>query len=343
MALARRRIVWVRDPLLIPAGLWFAWCLVSALASDAVGAAIGQLGDVFILLLIPMVLTLGTADRWHRLLIALAVTSSLSSAAALVQVARVGGPLLEARVQGLHSHYMTYAGWTLAVVLLLIGDLLVARNSGRWRWQMPVVALHLLALLLSLTRNAWVGLAAALALATVLWRPKILLAAPLAAVVAIAVLPGAVRERVVSIADLDQHANRDRLAMAEAGLAMIADHPLTGVGPGQVKQHYPAYRTEEAVRDRVSHLHNNPMMIAAELGLPAVAIWASFLVIFGIGIARDLRREDHPAPEVSAGCVLAVTGLTTAGFFEYNWGDSEIWMLTMVVLAAPAAIRRSRP
>jgi putative inorganic carbon (HCO3(-)) transporter len=333
-------VPWVGDPLLIPAGLWFSWCLVSALASGVVGEAVGQLGDIFTLLLIPMILSLMTVVRWHRLVVALAVTSSLSSIAALIQIARVGGPLLEARIHGLHSHYMTYAGWTLAVTLVLVGDLLVARDSGRWRWQAPVVALHVLALLLSLTRNAWVGLAAALALATMLWRPKALLAAPLAAVVAIAVLPGAVRERVVSIADLEQHANRDRLAMARAGLAMIGDHPLTGVGPGQVKRTYPAYRTEDAVRERVSHLHNNPMMIAAELGLPAVAIWAAFLGVFALGITRDLKRTDHPAIQVPAGCALAVTGLTAAGFFEYNWGDSEIWMLTVVLLAAPAAIRR---
>ena len=31
-------------------------------------------------------------------------------------------------------------------------------------------------------------------------------------------------------------------------------------------------------------------------------------------------------------------GVTTAGFFEYNWGDAEVWILTLVSLSAPFAL-----
>lgn len=330
----------VRDPILLPAAAWLVWSLVSTLASGDPAASVSQLGALLALLVIPATLTLLTVERWRALTTALAVTSSVSSVVALVQFVTAGGPLLDHRIHGLHSHYMTFAGWTLAVALMLLGDLLATPPSRRRWWLAGVVGLHLVALTLSLTRNAWVGLAGALVLAATLWRPRILLAAPLVAVVAVAVLPAAVRERVVSIADLEQHANRDRLAMVEAGLAMIADHPVTGVGPGQVKALYPDYRSERAVRERVSHLHNNPLMIAAERGLPAAAVWLAWLLVFAFGIRRDLADPDHPAPGVPAGCLLAMAGLTVAGMFEFNWGDSEIWLLTMVLLAAPAAVRR---
>ena len=39
-----------------------------------------------------------------------------------------------------------------------------------------------------------------------------------------------------------------------------------------------------------------------------------------------------------AGCLLAIAGLSVAGLFEYNWGDSEIWMLCLVLIAAPFAL-----
>jgi len=165
-----------------------------------------------------------------------------------------------------------------------------------------------------------------------------MLAVPLVVVVAVAVLPSAVRDRVSSIADLEQAANLDRVAMIEAGVAMSADHPWVGVGSEMIAVVYPDYRRPGAVRERPSHLHCNPVHIAAERGLPALAMYGLLLMIFGVTVVRGLRDPEHPAPAALASCLLAAVGLTVAGLFEYNWGDSEIWIVTLFVLAVPAAL-----
>ncbi|RLE31688.1 MAG: hypothetical protein DRJ61_10990, partial [Acidobacteria bacterium] len=68
------------------------------------------------------------------------------------------------------------------------------------------------------------------------------------------------------------------------------------------------------------------------------ATYGLLLVIFGVSVVRGLKDPEHPAPAALASCLLAVVGLTVAGLFEYNWGDSEIWIVTLFVLAVPAAL-----
>ncbi|MEN8162618.1 MAG: O-antigen ligase family protein [Acidobacteriota bacterium] len=333
----RAKVVW--HPIFIPIMGWVLWSFVSAAFSDNLSLSWLALDNLLTLIMVPMVVSILNPGRWGRFLGLIAVSSALSSVVALGQIV-VFGVDLEHRVPGVFSHYMTFAGWTMAVVLILVGEVLKGKEPRRLRWILPILGLHAVVLSLSLTRNAWVGIAVALGLAAMVWRSRTMLAIPLVVVVAVAVLPSAVRDRVISITDLEQPANRDRIAMIEAGAAMVTDHPWVGVGPDMVKELYPGYRRPGAVRDAVSHLHCNPVHIAAERGLPALAMYGLLLIIFGVSVVRGLKDPEHPAESALASCLLAVVGLTVAGLFEYNWGDSEIWIVTLFVLAVPAALEK---
>lgn len=321
--------------ILAPLAGWALWTMFSALASPDPVAGLGSLANLLTLLLVPMTLSLLTVQRWRRFILLLTVTSSVSSAVALYQTISTGIDL-ENRAAGLFSHYMTFAGWTMAAVLVLVGQFLFGGEKIQRRWLLPVIVLHGVVLSISLTRNAWLGLAAGLSLAAVVWRPRSLLAVPLVAVIAVALLPAAVRDRIASVADLSQHANRDRFAMAKSGLAMTIDNPVFGVGPERVGVEYPAYRREGAVRKTPSHLHSNPVQIAAEFGLPALVAWLSVLAVFACASWRGLRNRRPPPPQLVS-AALAMTGISVAGLFEYNWGDAEIWILSLFLLAVPGA------
>ena len=79
---------------------------------------------------------------------------------------------------------------------------------------------------------------------------------------------GSLARRIHDIFDTDTNvSNIDRLNQLKSGARMIADHPLTGVGPGMVRELYPAYRTTRAVKESTSHLHNTPVQIFAETEL----------------------------------------------------------------------------
>ena len=93
------------------------------------------------------------------------------------------------------------------------------------------------------------------------------------------------------IFDLHDPTNRDRLAMMHEGRSMIEAHPLTGVGPNMVERLYVQFRDPDAVAKVNPHLHNVPMQIAAERGLPALAIWIWFLVVAATDLWRKLASS----------------------------------------------------
>jgi O-antigen ligase len=132
-------------------------------------------------------------------------------------------------------------------------------------------------------------------------------------------------------------ASRDRLAMLQMGANIVADHPLTGVGPDMIKVVYDEYRVPAAVNLNNPHLHNVPMQIAAERGVPALVLW---LVFIGLA-ARDAWRQTlrGPAPAVAAAGLAAIVSMFVAGLFEYNFGDSEFLMLFLGLITLPYAAR----
>jgi O-antigen ligase len=341
-ALARRQLKWRPAMLHLPVAAYLAASLLSFVCSSDLKHSAAELGELVTLALVPMVVTMMDDRRWDRLLVLLAAVAAISSGLGLWEYAH-GASSLEHRLNGLANHYMTFSGWTLVVILMLVGAVAFGRHR-RVMWYLPVLLLCCVALTLSFTRGAWIGLASGVLLAVALRRPKWLLAVPLLAVALALILPKPVVERATSILDPRQHSNYDRICMARAGLHMIADNPLTGVGLGMVKPRYAEYRVADAPRERVPHLHNNIVQIAAERGLPGLAAYLAILVIFGMAVWHRLGWQAGSPSPVIGGCFLAVLGVTVAGLFEYNWGDSEIWIPTLVCLSVPfARVAGDRP
>jgi len=337
VALWRRQARWPRGSIIVAGWFYVAASVAAVVFSQEPATSVMELGELATLLVIPMTVSLLDRAGWERLLRLLALTLGASSAVGLWQYAH-GASSLAHRLKGLTTHYMTFSGWTLVVLLLLVGDMAFNRDRRRLLWTLPVAGLATVALLLSYSRNAWVGLAAGLVLAAAVWKPRLILVYPVVALALLAVLPRPVVERAVSIVDLRQPANYDRLCMVTSAVGMIQDHPVFGVGLGMVERRYPLYRRDDAPRWHVPHLHNNVLQVTAERGLFGLAAYLGMLLTFFVTTWRLLHDRNHPAFPALAGCFLAVAGVTVAGFFEYNWGDAEVWIVTLTCLAVPFAL-----
>ena len=193
------------------------------------------------------------------------------------------------------------------------------------------------ALVLSFTRSAWIGLVAGLVVAAMMRKPKALLLIPVVILAGAVIAPLTLRERVVSIFDPFHPTNYERLCMVTSGLGMIRDHPLTGVGIDMVEPAYPEYRAADAPHLRIPHLHNNVVQIAAERGLPTLVAYLAILAVFFRRSAQILGGEPSPVAPAVGGCLLAIVGISVAGLFEYNWGDAEVWIPTLACLSTPFA------
>jgi putative inorganic carbon (hco3(-)) transporter len=115
---------------------------------------------------------------------------------------------------------------------------------------------------------------------------------------------------------------------------MVQKDPLTGVGPDMVIQVYPTIRDKTAINQLAPHLHNVPLQIAAERGIPALLVWMWFIAT----LIRDFFRQRRASfPSLSNGGLAVIGAMLAAGLFEYNFGDSEFLMLFLVLVTLPYA------
>jgi O-antigen ligase len=290
---------------------------------------------------LPMALLLVRGERMVRLVVdGLVAVAALCAIYGAIQLLFLGYGSIDNRVPGPFSHYMTFAGVLLMADLLVIGALVCGGHRSLWRW--AALALINFALLATLTRSAWVAFVIALTLCLLLRRPRWVLAYVPAALLFAFLAPSTVVKRVVSIFDLQDVSNYDRICMVEAGLSMVEERPLVGLGPGMVRRYYPIYRHPSAPRRWVPHLHSNLVHIAAEEGLPTLAayLWltaASLLVAYR-GYRRSVRSPGG-TPGLYLGGLLALAGFNLAGLFEYNWGDTEVQRIALFLIAMPWCMR----
>ncbi len=296
--------------------------------------SVRHLAGVSLLLLIPITIDIvDGVGRGRAVFLAIAASGVVLAFAGFWEFAH-GGDDLYRRLQGGLSHWMTYAGLTMIAACLLAGFAL--EDRGRWRLAGALAVLPFAAMVLTFTRNAYVGAIAAAVSYLIVRRPRgVLLLAP-ALVALFLIVPGSVRARFVSIGDLRDGSNWDRVLMLRAGMRMVADSPIFGIGPDEVRPLYPFYRDPEARDWNVPHLHNNVVQIAAANGLFACAAYLALMGIFFVHTARALRRETEPGrAALLAGAWLSGVALFVAGLFEYNFGDTEIQMATLLILAVP--------
>ena len=147
-------------------------------------------------------------------------------------------------------------------------------------------------------------------------------------------MPSGLFGRFVSAFDTKQESNLDRIRMIQAGVEIIKDYPLLGVGPANVKEVYPLYRRHDAPRFRIPHLHNNIVQLWAERGILALAAYILLNLLFLRECWRAWRGPTSRFAEVG---VAVVVGLATAGLFEFNFGDTEVFWILLDVMALVVA------
>ena len=292
--------------------------------------------QLVLFLIVPAVYDLARGQRATMATDVIITVGAAAAAYGIVQYGMLHFDSLGQRPRGTLGHYMTYSG-TLMLVIGVAASRLVFGARDR-TWPALVMPALVVALSLTLTRSAWVGACVAVGVLFILKDLRLLGLLPVIAALLFAFAPDSVTNRMVSMFDLRDPSNRDRLAMARTGAAMVHDFPLTGVGPAMIPKLYAQYRDPDAVNAMNPHLHNVPLQIATERGLPALVTWLAFIVALGYGLFRLFRTEREPI--MAAAGLAAIASMLSAGLFEYNFGDSEFLMLFLVIVTLPFAAAR---
>jgi putative inorganic carbon (HCO3(-)) transporter len=340
----------------IPLGCFLGWVLVALAFSPDPAQGLAQVRKmlVFAMLLIvySAVRTLAEA-KW--LAFAWIAAGTFTAGRGLVQfIADVAGAravhmnfydyYIADRITGFMSHWMTFSGQELFVLLLAVAFLLFGPDLKRWAWlAIPCGIVVGLSLILSDTRSIWAAAVAAVFYLLWMWDKRAALAMPVVLALGLLVAPAPIKQRAYSIVTptKETDSNEHRKIVWRTGWEMIKAHPLLGVGPEMIRKpevffaYLPADIRQPLPGGFYEHLHNIYIHYAAECGIPAtLALLAAFFMAL-----RDFSRGLRSLPPGRSdrrfllhGAIACVIGTMVSGIFEKNLGDTEVLTMFLVIL-----------
>ncbi len=220
------------------------------------------------------------------------------------------------RVYGTFPHPNILAG---VIVAFLAGPVAIFLLDARRRiWAAVLCALSVALLILTFSRGAWLGLAAAglvLAYHRLQFDRKRLLALALAGltgiILAAAPLYNLIFTRIGNTGvATEEFSNEARVWLIQETFNIIKDHPVLGVGMG-------SYIIEYARRVPYGYLvepvHDLPLLVIAELGIAGAVILAGL----GISILHGSLRAHRPLAVIFSAALIGLC--VTALFDHYLW------------------------
>jgi O-antigen ligase len=279
-----------------------------------------------------------------RLYLSMLVLGGLINAVyAFFRFAALGEGGLQRRLHGFIGSWMTFSGFMMIIILLLLARIIwTARSRATILYAFAALFL-IIVLVLSMTRNSWVGLFFGVLTLCFLHSRKIFVFG-LGLIIVLGIistpfLPTDVKARFRSIFTTKDTTNRDRIYMATIAVNIIKKHPLLGIGPGTLGTQLQYYVSEGIDKNwRIPHLHNNILQIAAVKGLLGLAAWLLFFLKWFYDSLRFYFTNKSCCPDLIAGAIACIVAFQIAGLFEYNFGDSEILMLILFIMAIPYAL-----
>ena len=289
--------------------------------------------QMVLFLIVPLVYRFARGSHAQTMVTVIVSCAAAAAAVGIFQYGVLHYDNLGQRPQGTLGHYMTYSGLLMLVICTAIARILFGDRDRLWA--ALVVPALAVAIPLTFARTAEVGACAGIALLLFLKDKRLLAILPVAAAIFLVAAPARVTDRFESIFKLKDPTSLDRLVMIREGVHMIKDHPVVGLGPNMVQPLYEKYREPDAVNKTNPHLHNVPLQIAAERGLPALAAWLWFVAALIVGLWRMMG--DKRQRLLAATGLAAVAAMLAAGMSEYNFGDSEFLMLFLILVTLPFA------
>jgi O-antigen ligase len=347
-------------PLPIPA-LWGVAVLVLCLLATprALNSTLAVKQDIDVLLGILLVLTTVAAtqslDALRRLAHVLIVVGaliallSLGHASALHAVA--GAQRVDNRLQGTFTEPNQFGAFSAIAVMVGIGLMLSARDRAERWWCGILTTVTAVAMLLALSRGAWIGFMLGAVLLLVLV-PQARRALGVTVLVVLVTVPlfgllspdlpqvTVVRERVSTLHLPANTLYDSRPAIWAEAAREISASPLLGEGPGQFpvvsKQNESSAATVFA-----DHAHNVLLTVAAEAGIPAALCLIGFTITMTVVLRRtvhDLRGSRDGPLVAGLGAALAV--VVGQGLVDFTLRNADIFLLLSVLVGLVLAASR---
>lgn len=344
---ARRRLGDIaRDPLIRAVLLLAAVSLISVLTSDNLKRAWKDWRSYYLFVIYVLVLVHNgdKGKRWFFLWV-LVISAALSSMVALIQ--GLGGlhsgfVNIEGAIRPSSTLYiMTFAGVIYQVILIALAVFFSDRLRGEKAILLCAgIAVANIALILNLTRGAWLALFAGVVLLarTMSSRKAWASVALLTLLYTLALIyDPSMRARWFAVAEDVRNPKLSsittRIVLWDVSLEMIQDHPVMGVGMGDFSEEASARLRGRRVRS-TTDAHNIFLQVLATQGivgfLPFLFLWWTILRMFA-GVSRGIDGTSHSY--MARGALAVTVALLVGGLTENNIYDSEVLMAYLFIIA----------
>jgi putative inorganic carbon (HCO3(-)) transporter len=245
-------------------------------------------------------------------------------------------------------------GYLLPILPLAAVAVLRWRTLPRRLFALLSLVLGIVALVLTYSRGAWMGMVASLGLLGLLlamrqtrhwplfWRrtlPLLLLVAAAVALVVLVTQVEPLRVRVMSlVAGREDSSNNFRINVWTSVLAMINDRPWLGIGPGNTAFNliYPLYQQPKF---NALSAYSIPLELLVEAGVPGLLAGLALLfTAMRTGLLQGQGQGMLSLPSLAA--VAAFAGLAVQGLTDTIFFRPEVQLVALFSLATLAAAAR---
>lgn len=348
----QRRLALEWPPFFLPIQLFVVATILSVFFSQdpLIGmAAVRKLPLFFLIFLVTHFFDSAWIKRTYAALFVIGSVVGLLSIAQFVEKWQrfqrtdnpVDDPTLIFRVHGFMGHWMTFSGEQILVFAALLGFLVLFPLHNKWPWLSATVMVFA-SVVLSFTRSVWLAAIAVLGVIALRFRSRLVWIVPAVLMLLILIFPRAIHERLDSFFNRGFSSNVGRIEMARAGWEMFRAHPWFGVGPQRIRPEFEAILRAKGETNPpfyTGHLHDNFIQLAAERGVFALIAFTWLMLELLIRFWRGSKDSalDNERRAVYLAGLLATIALLVAGMFEFNFGDSEVFILFLFIISAPYA------
>lgn len=261
------------------------------------------------------------------------------------------------RIYGTLENPNLFAGFLLPILPLAAIALLRWQTPLRRLFAASALGLGLVALVLSYSRGAWMGMVASLGLLVLLlalrqtrtwpplWRrlfPVLLLVGGTVVLVLLVSQVEPLRVRVLSlVAGREDSSNNFRINVWMAALKMIQERPWLGIGPGNTAFNliYPLFQQPKF---NALSAYSIPLEVTVEAGIPGLLVLLG-LVATAVRTGLRLGKGDGPLALPALASLAIIAGLGVQGLTDTIFFRPEVQVIgwfALAVLAAGAEPRR---
>ncbi len=248
-------------------------------------------------------------------------------------------PALKSRVFSTLENPNILASFLVTTVALCVGGIL---GCDRLRVQAPLtvlMAVCTVCLIFTFSRGAWLSMLIVLLAAGVMFSKRLLFLFSGVLALAAFCMKDLIISRFISAFQGGDTSSALRRAIWESTWAMIEDFPFTGIGWNAYQFVYHKYdffiNNPENI---IYHAHNMYLNIAAELGLPGLAVFLLLLGLHFYMAVTTLQKAKSPTARAAAiGFCAVLCGVVVGGFTDYTLFNMQLasifWLLNGLTFA----------